>query len=107
MADKLIQIAEIVYNQTQAGELKWEKTPDLNTFQTSFPSYSILIQDSRDTILFKIYNEEGQIIEQLSEGQASNAGFSNLRDLYVTARRAAMGVEEALDEILKALDRRG
>jgi hypothetical protein len=106
MADKLIQIAELVYNQTEAGQIQWEKTPDINTFQTSFPSYSILIQESRDTIIFKICNEEGQVIEQLSEGQASNAGFPNLRDLYVTARRAAMGVEEALDEILKALDRR-
>jgi hypothetical protein len=105
MADKLIQIAELVYDQTLRGELKWEKTPDFSTFQTSFPSYSILIQDSRDTIVFKICNEEAQVIEQLSEAQASNSGFSNMRDLYLAARRAAMGVDQALDEILKNLER--
>ncbi len=106
MADKLIQIAELVYQKTANGEINWEKTPDDNTFQTSFPRYSVLVQDANDTIVFKICNEEGQVIERLSEGQASNAGFANLRDLYVTARRTAMGVDEALDEILQTLARR-
>jgi hypothetical protein len=106
MADKLIQIAETVYNRTLGGEIKWEKTPDFNTFQSAFPNHSVLIQDSRDAIYFKICNEEGQVIEELSEAQALNSGFSNLRDLYITARRTAMGVDQVLDEILETLARR-
>lgn len=106
MADKLIQIAETVYNRTLSGETRWEKTADFNTFQTAFPNHSVLIQDSRDTIYFKICNEEGHVVEELSEAQALNSGFSNLRDLYVTARRTAMGVDQVLDDILGVLARK-
>jgi hypothetical protein len=102
MSDKLMQIARLVCDQTRTGDIKWESTPEANTFQTSFPTYSILIQDRGGLAVLKICNEEGHVIEELADTQGSESGL-NLRDLYVTARRAATDVEQALDDILKTL----
>lgn len=105
MSDKLIQIAELVSKQTENGTIKWEGTPEPNTFQTAFPNYSILIQDSNGQVVLRLYNDEGRFIEELSDTQASNSGFTGMRELYAHVRRAAMGVDEALDDILKTLNR--
>ena len=104
MADKLIQIAELVYKKTIVGEIRWERTPQNNIFQTSFPNYSILIQD-RGILTFKICNEKGEVIEEISEQQAIGLGFLNMRELFIAARRGAMNVEQALDDLLKTLGR--
>jgi hypothetical protein len=106
LADKLIQIAELVYKKTKAGEIKWERTLQRNMFQTSFPNYSILIQEISDgSIAFKVCNEKGEVIEELTELQAGTLGFMHMRELYVAARRGAMDVDQALDELLRTLGR--
>jgi hypothetical protein len=104
MPDKLTQIAELLLKKTNAGEIKWETTPQPNMFQTSFPNFSVLIHD-RPPLALRIYDEKGQALEEMSEIQAIQFGFVRMRELFVAARRGALNVEEALDQLLKTLVR--
>jgi hypothetical protein len=110
--EKLVQLARALFDKTTAGQLHWEPTANQNTFQLSLSNYSTLISKELDPdepghyILLRICNEEGQVIEELYEGEAVNAGFSDMRALFNLARRIAMGVDKALDEMLDVLKSR-
>ena len=111
--DKLIRIAQLIYEKTKNGEIKWEATPDEGTFQASLASYSILIKRSPNVSLpvttlntnftLQICNEQGQVIEELTEYAAIAADFK-IGELFELARRMALDVEKALDDLIGTLE---
>ena len=103
--EKLLRLAQALYEKTKSGELSWETTPNEATFQASFPKYSILLQKDGDDVNLKICNEEGRVMEELTDEEAfQHFDRPILGELFEIARRGAMGVEEALDEILSNLE---
>jgi hypothetical protein len=111
--DKLIRLARLIYEKTKNGEIKWEATPEEGTFQASLSNYSILIKRSPKASMIppnvlldptyftiQICNEQGQVMEELTWGD----GFEEMRDLFELARRGAMGVEKALDDLIGTLE---
>ncbi len=119
--DKLIRLAQLIYEKTKNGEIKWEATADEGTFQASLSNYSILVKRSAKVSLpvvslpvttlvgnltyftIQICNEQGQVIEELTDYDAVAADFK-LGELFELARRMAMGVEKALDELIGTLE---
>jgi hypothetical protein len=104
--DKLAEIANIVYEKTKAGEILWEKTSEDGAFQTSLPKYSIIAFRPRggEYPLLRLFNERGELLEEFSPIRAIRAHFlDKLIELYDMVRRKALGVDEALDDILKVL----
>ena len=105
---KLLEVASILLQKSQAGEINWERTANENTFQTSLSRYSILINkmvghEGNEHYSLKIFNEEGREIEELTGYAARTEGGLHLSEVFELARRTAMGVEKALDEVLVAL----
>ena len=103
---KLLEVARALYERTMKGDLTWEATPKEGMFQVSFPNYSILVLEENGEVTLKICNEEGRVVEELTESQATVLKFSNMREIFEGARRIAMGAEHALDELLRNLGRR-
>ncbi len=113
--DKLIRIARLIYEKTKNGEIKWEATADEGTFQASLSNYSILIRRLPNVspvitlvgnptyFALQICNEQGQVIEELTDYDAVAADFK-LGELFELARRMAMDVEKALDELIGTLE---
>jgi ABC-type taurine transport system substrate-binding protein len=120
--DKLIRLAQLIYEKTKKGEIKWEATSDGGTFQASLASYSILIRrvagavttaasiqvapiatNYVNYVVLQICNEQGQVIEELTEYDATTADFK-LEELFELARRMAMDVEKALDDLIGTLE---
>lgn len=70
----------------------------------SRPSWHV---DQGEDYGISIVNKEGLVIEELDDVSLSASGFrkplERMQDLYRRARRRAMGVERALDEILSSL----
>ena len=97
--DKIVRLVRLLLEKTKAGEIKWEETSKLNIFQCSLSNYTLLI--SRQTLT--VCNEVGDIIEEV-DGQAPLKEGVRLSELFELARRDAMGVEKALDEILLLLE---
>lgn len=106
---KLLEVARILFEKTENGEINWEATANDNVYQAPLSKYSTLIErnideeSDRPYHQLKICNEEGREIEVLSSWEASTEGDVDLRALFELARRKAMGVEKALDEVLIAL----
>jgi hypothetical protein len=60
-------------------------------------------------LVLQIYDENGALVEEVSdlefnENDFVTAPFTFMNEIYTQARRTAMGVEQALDSLLKDLD---
>jgi hypothetical protein len=107
--DKVVRLVRLLVERTKAGEIRWEETPTMNTFQCSVSNYSVLISQrsfvdiSGMVQTLTVCNEEGKIIEEVDGEELRSEGVQ-LRELFELARRNAMGVEKALDEMLHLLE---
>lgn len=112
---KIAKLVEVLLTQTakgSLGSLQWAPTENSDMFQASFPRYSIRLYpqsiNSFDVdYVLQILNELGEIVEEVTDRDLKDvleSPYEKLRDLHESARRSAMGVESALDEILDFLD---
>jgi len=73
----------------------------------SLSRYSVLIERAlplpNSDYTLKICNEEGKVIEELSNQAAFVEGSIKLGEIFDIARRRAMGVEKVLDQVFVAL----
>jgi len=122
---KVFELANRLLEKTRAGTQHWEASASDQAFLTSFPKYSVKIGRVWDehgenwiTAIW-IYNEAGNEIEAAREDvlseklQSSSHGpvesmnasvvAGVLKDLYEEARRSALNVEGALDDLLASL----
>lgn len=108
MADeKVVKLIRGLSKQTLAGKVGWEATEREGVFQVSYPNYSIRISikemDRGDDVWLTIINDVGDVVESVSDmtikGSLPNA-YSIMSNIYSEARRVAMGVNAAIDEIL-------
>jgi len=107
--EKLLSLLRRIYEKTVQGELRWEPTANGSAFVVAFARFSLSLQRLYDQaedsyyVLLRISNDKGQTIEELYQASAVRIGFRNMDELYERARRIAMGLDEALDELLTEL----
>ena len=116
MADKkIIELVLRLGAKTEAGEIRWQEGFSENEYLVSFPEYSVVIQYVRSrygddaAVQISIRNDEGKIIESVTDEDISVSDgienvFGYMEVLLVNARRQAMGVDVALDNILAKLE---
>jgi hypothetical protein len=122
--DKISRLVEKLHQQTLDGKVKWEKTAGPGCFLTVFPDYGVrvrtremiddpivrsrvagsplLYQEVADKtfVVLEIVNTNGVVIEE-----AKAFDVPRLPSLYELARRQALDVEKAVDDLLAALER--
>jgi hypothetical protein len=114
--DKTATFILRLYLATKNDRIKWEKTVEDNTFQTSFANYSLKINmwDSDDSgyiYVLSIVNSDGIEIARIMPEDVSNFTFEKktsvavFRDIYEKARRTALGIEKALDDLIESLNK--
>jgi hypothetical protein len=111
MASRVVRLVQLLDKKTKDGEIQWERTETDGVFQHAFPDYSVRIafhqEEFADYYVLIIYNAEGSVIESVTNDDLEQEGlrnaFSVMQEMYNTARRAAMGIDEALDDLLKHL----
>jgi len=101
--------------RTDEGKVKWERTADEGVYQSSFASYTVRVLPRPGNLrpadyAMQILDQEGSVVEEILSEDLTNMAnlsasiaFDLMRDLYGSARRRAMGVDEALDELMKSL----
>lgn len=102
--DKTIALIRALAEKTGNNEIEWEKTSNPDAFQTSFPNYSIVLLQRVGDISLHLANEKGQVIERYSSTHAPTDIDQMMHETFELARRRALGVDEALDDILRTLD---
>lgn len=109
---KIAKLIDVLVTQTENGSLQWAQTEASDMFQASFPRYSVRLYTQQagpidvDYVL-QILNELGEIVEEVSDPalkEVMENPYKVMRRLHDAARRSAMGVESALDEILDFLN---
>ena len=104
--ERLSEIVKLLIENSKAGIIRWEKTSSKGNFQTSFSKYSMVIEGPPSGPTLMVYDEEGDVVEDLSSTDAYVANITDeIRELYELARRNALGADQALDEILNILRR--
>ena len=116
--EKVWQLIQRLTEKTDQGAVVWEATAAQNTFQTSFPQYSVRIvdldnQDYRSPqYILEMLDGNGNVIERLDDVDIQNSVpmetivvRKTMHDLYRAARRHAMGVDSALDSLLSELEK--
>lgn len=109
--EKIIEIIKRIYNKTNEGLIEWEPTERSIDYQVSFSNYSIRMSiatrsDGDYDYIIKIINDYGDIIEEVNDEDIANSlpdSYEIMKSIYELARRKAMGVDNALDSILKDL----
>ena len=115
--EKMANLIYRLHAQTMRGSLQWLETEEEGVYQLSFPNYAVRVS-TRDSemhsgldFLVSIYNLEGKLIDEVSDQdmgedmeRAGASAFMTMRELYDEARRSAMGVQQALMEIMKNLE---
>jgi hypothetical protein len=101
--------------RTRAGDLTWEGTTSDEAYLTSLATFSVKVSQVWDdygresNILLSISDSGGRAIEgsrddELADKLHDPAVRVMMRDLYTEARRAALGVDAALDKLLSELE---
>jgi Flp pilus assembly CpaE family ATPase len=107
---KLITVITRLYAKTKADVVEWEPSEDANLFAVKFSDYTISIQHIQATpnptewFILTIANNDGVPIQEMDSTTAKNNGFADMSDLFYRARRHAVNLDQALDDILKELD---
>lgn len=103
--DRLILLVDRLLEKTEAGAQHWRQTPVENEYSTSFPKYSIVLGGGKQFYL-RIHGPDGKFIDGIAEhdlAQTLLGGDDKLKRLYTLARRDALDVDKALDELLASI----
>jgi hypothetical protein len=103
--DKLLNIAAKLLEKTQHGSAHWQETADEDTFQSSLTDSAITIRcASGGQYSLAIINDKGREVAHLiMQGSLDDAGV--LVELYDAAKREALQVDQAIDDVLKGLSK--
>ncbi len=113
ISEKIENLLERLLERSRAGSVKWERTAEEGSFRAAFPKYSVSIESyeaegSKATYQFELFNESGDLIESATDYFLDKPYYDHrnrdlLEELFVLARRKALGVDEAIDDILQEL----
>lgn len=108
---KIVRIIQGVVRQTNAGKIDWDVTEREDVFQASFPNYSIRLSYTESAMgvdyWLTVLNDEGVVIESVSDVDVRDeldGAYKIMERLYANARRVALGVDKALDDLLTIFD---
>lgn len=104
-----------VCDKTAAGEITWEKTANEGLLQATVAKYVIRFwpegPDGSETYHISVRDANGSLLDSFNDEQFDAPGESQLEGsmyrkmqaAYLKAKRQALGVDKALDELLKEL----
>jgi hypothetical protein len=111
---RIMTLIQALSQQTKDGLISWEATTVEDTFQISFANYSVRISSrptqAPDTFgmdyVLQIFNADGTTIAEVDDVELNpywTPAYRVMKDLHDAARRQALGIDRALDELLNTL----
>lgn len=104
-----------VCEKTANGEVPWERTPNAGVFQSSVGKYVFRLwsqgQAGSETYHLSLRDSNGDLLETFDDEQFDKPGdaqkdssfYKKMGDMFRIAKRQAMGVDKAIDELLDEL----
>lgn len=114
VSKKIVVLVRRLFQMTQEEKLLWQETGREGVYQIGIDDYIVQVAEQRSdepaakpAYELRICNAKGVVLEQINDNDIKERvhhaeGF--MCDLYQRARRIALGVETALDKIIKRLE---
>jgi uncharacterized protein YccT (UPF0319 family) len=110
MHDLTRRLIERLHAQTLAGQIEWAEGSARNTFSFEADSYHVIVEATASTASISVADGDGRELETLDEEVLSSATSPSgkdyetlVREIHQNARRAALGTDDAITKILKAI----
>jgi len=112
MTDKDRQLISILLKGTETGRVKWQPTASDNQFSTSLTGkFNLTIRSTNDEAWFTFSmadSEDRQMVNVSVSNEEANEPLPlpyarEIRQLFYAARREALAVDQAIDEIIDAI----
>ncbi len=111
--DKSMELIRRPASKTAKGDLLWKEAFQKEVFEVSFPEYSLTIEsfydrDRGESYQLGIFNYEGRDIDTINPARFSSDELSNeahdlLKKIFSEAKRGALGLDDALDDLIELL----
>lgn len=107
LLDKRWLLIDVLINNTRRSKLAWEQGPTSNMYYTTIDGIGISLNYKNNDYILALYNQNGEIVETVSDVNFSESGFSDayekMQAAYDLAKATATGSEKIVDELLKKL----
>jgi hypothetical protein len=105
------RLIERVHAQTLSGQLEWTEGSGRNTFAFEADGFHVVVEATANTASITIADGDGRELETLDEEELSAVTSSSgrdfetlVREIHQNARRVALGTDDAIERILKAIE---
>jgi hypothetical protein len=103
---KLAELVTRLIRLTDQDRIEWTLGPDERSVMAAFPSYGVSLREHGSDFVIDIYNQQGNIIESIRDPEVAPwipNSFQLMRSMYASARRRALGIDQAIDTLLDEL----
>lgn len=109
MLDKRWRLLHILIQRTQESRINWDIGPADNLMYANVGGLGIGVRPFGQDMHLLLFNEDGNIVETISDVDFSAEGYSNpypvMKALYDLATADATGSEKVVDTLLEILNR--
>ena len=104
---KVVDLLPVIESKTSDGKLAWEELGAGVLTVELHRSYSLELRKQGQTLTLSVLNEEGRRLDTVECSLVSedNEAAKPMRRLYELARRQALDVDSALDDVRRTLER--
>lgn len=93
--------------KTQAAKISWEDGPLAESFYAKIGQFAVAIRPVRDDFVLVLFNEDGEIVENISDRAFSEEGYDTaytaMKLLYTQAKRNALGTDKIVMSMIDEL----
>jgi hypothetical protein len=104
------RLIDRVHAQTAAGQLEWVEGSARNSVAFEADGLSVVVTATASTVSIAIADSDGRELESLGEEELaavtspSGRDYETLaREIHQNARRVALGTDDAIERILRAM----
>ncbi len=108
--EKTTTLIETLHAQTMAGEIPWAEGEGRNAGAFEAKGYQVHIEATASTMNFVLMDRDGRELENLNEEDLSESAAPSgknletlVREIHNRGRRAALGTDQAIDQLLGAI----
>ena len=105
------RLIDRTHARTLSNQIDWTEGPGKNAFAFEADGYQVVVEATASTASIRIADAEGRVLEALDEedlAQVTAPGGADyeaiVRDIHQNARRVALGTDDAIERILRAME---
>src|ERR1700733_6717337 len=116
-SEKYRQLVDKLMAKTERHELEWKEGAYPDSFQVSFPNYSLMLEKKErpegfgappPDIMLSIIDMAGSVIDTIYNFEIDAEGrekpyYLKMRELHRSVRQQVLGADKAVEEILSEL----